>query len=90
MPQERKHHIDNNLCLYCGKPGHKATECTAPPNHHPQPLQSRLWQITMINEEDETEEVSQDDTGINVLNSNHYQVLNALKDSNSAMQLDSF
>jgi hypothetical protein len=24
--------MDNNLCLYCGKPGHKAIECKAPPN----------------------------------------------------------
>jgi hypothetical protein len=23
-PEERKHCMDNNLCLYCGKPGHKA------------------------------------------------------------------
>jgi hypothetical protein len=29
---ERKHCMDNNLCLYCGKPGHKAIECKAPPN----------------------------------------------------------
>jgi hypothetical protein len=36
-PQERKHRMDNNLCLYCGKPGHKATECTAPPNRRPRP-----------------------------------------------------
>ena len=28
-PGERQHRIDNNLCLYCGKPGHKAIECTA-------------------------------------------------------------
>jgi hypothetical protein len=34
-PQERKHHMDNNLCLYCSKPRHKATECMALPNHHP-------------------------------------------------------
>ena len=23
-PEERKYRMDNNLCLYCGKPGHKA------------------------------------------------------------------
>ena len=34
-PGERQHCIDNNLCLYCGKPGHKAIECTAPPNKRP-------------------------------------------------------
>jgi hypothetical protein len=31
-PGERKHRMNNNLCLYCGKPGHKAIECKAPPN----------------------------------------------------------
>jgi hypothetical protein len=47
--QEHKHHMDNNLCLYCGKPGHKATECMALPNHcsrpgsHPTP--STLQQV---------------------------------------------
>ena len=29
---ERKHRMDNNLCLYCGKAGHKAMECKAPTN----------------------------------------------------------
>jgi hypothetical protein len=33
--EERKHHIDNNLCLYCGKPGHKSQDCRAPPNKFP-------------------------------------------------------
>ena len=23
-PEEQRHRMDNNLCLYCGKPGHKA------------------------------------------------------------------
>jgi len=26
-PQERQHHMANNLCLYCGKTGHIATKC---------------------------------------------------------------
>jgi DNA mismatch repair ATPase MutL len=26
-PDVRQHRIDNNLCLYCGKKGHKAPEC---------------------------------------------------------------
>jgi hypothetical protein len=26
-PEERKHCIDNNLCLYCRKTGHKVAEC---------------------------------------------------------------
>jgi hypothetical protein len=54
MPQEHKYHMDNNLCLYCGKPRHKATECTALPNHHPQlgscPTPSTLRQVETNNE----------------------------------------
>jgi hypothetical protein len=34
-PEERKHRMDNNLCLYCGKPRHKAQDCRAPPNWFP-------------------------------------------------------
>jgi len=26
-PEERKRRYDNNLCLYCGEGGHRATEC---------------------------------------------------------------
>ena len=26
-PQERQHHMDNSLCLFCGKTGHIAKEC---------------------------------------------------------------
>ena len=29
-PAECKHRMDNNLCLYCGKPGHRAIACTEP------------------------------------------------------------
>ena len=29
--QERQHRIDNNLCLFCGKPGHKVLECPTKP-----------------------------------------------------------
>lgn len=28
-PAEKQHRMDNNLCLYCGKPGHRATDCPA-------------------------------------------------------------
>ena len=28
-PQEREHRVKNNLCLYCGKPGHRAGNCPA-------------------------------------------------------------
>ena len=26
-PQERQHHMDNKLCLFCGNSGHQAKEC---------------------------------------------------------------
>jgi hypothetical protein len=28
-PQERQHRMQNQLCLYCGKPGHRAGDCPA-------------------------------------------------------------
>lgn len=28
-PEERAHRLANNLCLYCGKPGHRAADCPA-------------------------------------------------------------
>src|SRR5260221_4877638 len=36
-PEEYKQQFDNQLCLYCGNPGHVAAKCTAAPNHHPFP-----------------------------------------------------
>ena len=26
--QERQYHMDKNLCLYCGKPGHRTSDCS--------------------------------------------------------------
>jgi hypothetical protein len=31
-PAQRKERMDKNLCLYCGKPGHRAKECKAKTN----------------------------------------------------------
>jgi hypothetical protein len=28
LPEERKRRLDNNLCLFCGGPGHMSTDCT--------------------------------------------------------------
>jgi hypothetical protein len=41
--------MDNNLCLYCGKPGHKAIECKAMPNKQPG---TKLCQVDTIPEEE--------------------------------------
>ena len=35
-PEERKHRMDNNLCLYCGKAGHTASDCHAKAKPRPQ------------------------------------------------------
>ena len=51
-PAERKHRMDNNLCLYCRKPGHKASECTAPPNRFPRPPNTSIRSIDAIPEEE--------------------------------------
>jgi hypothetical protein len=45
--QERQHRMDNNLCLYCGKSGHRAIDCIAMPNKNPRP-KTQLRQIDTI------------------------------------------
>jgi len=72
-PEERKHHMDNNLCLYCGKPGHKAQDCRAPPNRFPK---APIRRINTIPEEDKP--IEKPDAEINVLDSNQFAVLASL------------
>ena len=60
---ERQHRIDNNLCLYCGKPGHKAIECTAPPNKRPG---TKLRQVETT-ERDEEPDDPLDDQSVNIV-----------------------
>ena len=62
-PGERQHRIDNNLCLYCGKPGHKAIECTAPPNKRPG---TKLRQVETT-ERDEEPDDPLDDQSVNIV-----------------------
>ena len=62
-PGERKYRMDNNLCLYCGKPGHKAMECTAPPNKRPG---TKLRQIETT-ERDEESDDPLDDRSVNIV-----------------------
>jgi hypothetical protein len=69
-PEERKHRMDNNLCLYCEKPRHKAQDCRAPPNRFPKPP---IQRIDNILEEDNS--IEKPDAEINVLNSNQFAVL---------------
>jgi len=69
-PEERKHRMDNNLCLYCGKPGHKAQDCRAPLNWFPK---APIWRIDTIPEEDKS--IKKPDTEINVLDLNQFALL---------------
>ena len=62
-PGERQHCIDNNLCLYCSKPGHKAIECTAPPNKCPG---TKLQQVETA-ERDEEPDDPLDDRSVNIV-----------------------
>jgi hypothetical protein len=72
-PEECKHHMDNNLCLYCGKPGHKAQEGRAPPNRFPKPP---IRRIDTIPEEDNS--IEKPNAEINVLDSNQFAVLTSM------------
>jgi hypothetical protein len=77
---ERKHCIDNNLCLYCGKPGHKAIECKAPPNKQPG---TKLCQVDMIPEEEIGNTDLLDESGVNQMSTNQYM---PLIDTNDVME----
>jgi hypothetical protein len=71
-PGERKHHMDNNLCLYCGKPGHKAIECKALPNKRPG---TKLRQVDTIPEEEIGHTDPLDESGVNQMSTNQYAPL---------------
>ena len=71
--EEQKYRMDNNLCLYCGKPRHKAQNCRAPPNHFPK---SPIRRIDTIPEEDKS--IEKPDAEINVLDSNQFALLASL------------
>jgi hypothetical protein len=72
-PEERKHRMDNNLCLYCGKPGHKAQDCRALLNQFPK---APIRRINTIPEEDKS--IEKPDAKINVLDSNQFALLTSL------------
>jgi hypothetical protein len=71
-PRERKHRMDNNLCLYCGKLGHKAMECKAPPNKRPG---TKLCQVDTIPEEEISHTDLLDESGVNQMSTNQYTPL---------------
>jgi hypothetical protein len=69
--------MDNNLCLYCGKPGHKAIECKAPPNKWPG---TKLWQVDTIPEEEINQTDLLDESGVNQMSTNQYAPLMEMDD----------
>jgi hypothetical protein len=71
-PTERKHYMDNNLCLYCGKPEHKAIEYRAPPNKQ---LGTKLRQVDTIPEEEISHTDPLDESGVNQMSTNQYAPL---------------
>ena len=64
--------MDNNLCLYCGKPGHKAIECKALPNKQPG---TKLHQVDTIPEEEIGSINLLDESEVNQMSTNHYAPL---------------
>jgi hypothetical protein len=64
--------MDNNLCLYCGKPGHKAIECKAPPNKQPG---TKLRQVDTIPEEEISHTDLLDESRVNQMSTNRYAPL---------------
>ena len=69
---ERKHRMDNNLYLYCGKARHKAIECKAPPNKHPG---TKLRQVDMISEEEIKDTNPLDESKVNQMSTNRFAPL---------------
>src|SRR5579863_8177145 len=77
-PQERKHCMDKNLCLYCGEAGHKAINCTKPPNCHPG---GSLCNMETIHEEEKEAIYPTNDTMIGLVSINSLAPLDYIKDS---------
>jgi len=52
-PEQQQYCFDNNLCMYCGKQGHKAINCKAPGQKRPgTSFTPKVRQIDTIPEED--------------------------------------
>jgi hypothetical protein len=64
--------MDNNLCLYCSKSGHKAIECKASPNKQPG---TKLHQVDIIPEEEISNIDLLDESGVNQMSTNYYAPL---------------
>ena len=60
--------MDNNLCLYCSKPRHKAIECKAPLNKC---LGTKLQQVDAISEEEIKDTNPLDESEVNQMSTDH-------------------
>ena len=69
---KQKHCMDNNLCLYCSKPGHKAIECKAPLNKHPG---TKLRQVDTISEEEIKDTNLLEESEVNQMSTNCFAPL---------------
>ena len=74
--------MDNNLCLYCGKPGHRAIACTEPPN---KPPRTKLRQVETISEEGINNTDLLEESGVNQLSTNYYTPLMGTEDSEDTL-----
>ena len=81
--EEWKHRMDNNLCLYCGKPRHKAQDCKALPNRFPK---APIQRIDTIPEEDKS--IEKPDAEINILDLNQFALLTLLNPNEMNLSLD--
>jgi hypothetical protein len=86
-PEERQHRVDNNLCLYCGKGGHVASDCKAAPNKRPYPPKASLRQVTG-SQTKETED-QQTDSEINAVTNNRFLPLLGIPEEDEAGLLQS-
>src|SRR5579863_7365892 len=80
-PQERKHRMDKNLCLYCGEASHKAINCTKPPNRRPG---GSLRNMETIHEEEKEAIYPTEDTAIGLVSINSLAPLDYIKDATEA------
>jgi len=90
-PEERKHHIDNHLCLYCSIAGHITANCTTlpntwpGPNFRPQGSRPSIRQIDSIPEEGMEKLSLEDKSKLNIASINQFEPLVKLNiDENSS------
>ena len=85
-PEECKRRWDNHLCMYCGKEGHQALQCTAKPNRHPgtsfQKTSAPVRQIEAGQTEDPP---SLEHLDINAVSPNYFTPPATLLDDDSGM-----